>query len=107
MKIDTKQEFVDYVMKKFEKIDKSPSFLFPIGLFEEIADDISYLVGGNSTKKEILDILCGEEYSPNKMITTASYIPRQPTVEEILLHRQRIAEQLYSLYLKNNKPNKN
>jgi hypothetical protein len=97
MNVDTKQKFVDYAMEEFSKLDNSAYYLFPVGLFEEIAKDMAYILGGSCTKKQILDILCEEEYNPEKMITTASYIPHRPSKEEILEKRIKLAEKCWEL----------
>ena len=97
MKINTKQEFVNYTMKKFEKLDSNQSFLFPTKLFEEIASDISYILGGDITEKQVLDILVKGEYKSEDMITTASYITLPPTKKEILAERIILAGKCWEL----------
>ena len=97
MNIDSRQKFIDYAMEKFSKLDSPAHYFFPTKLFEEIATDISYVLGGDCTQKQILDILCEEEYMPSKMISTASYIPRQPSKEEILTKRIQLAEKCWKL----------
>ena len=99
MKINTKQEFVDYTMKKFEKIDDNQYFLFPTSLFEEIASDISYILGGDITKKQILNILVEGEYKAENMNSSASCInlPLTLTKEKILAKRITLAEKCWEL----------
>jgi len=97
MNLDTKQKFIDYAMEKFSKLDNPKYYFFPTSLFEEIAKDISYVLGGDCTQKQILDILCEEEYKPSEMITTASYVSRQPSKEEVLAKRIQLAERCWEL----------
>jgi len=95
MKIDTKDEFVNYAMKKFEEVDDEKYYLFPIKLFEQIAEDIAYTLGGSLTQKQVLDILCDGEYNPKDVNTSASLVGFQPSKEEILENRISLAEKLW------------
>jgi hypothetical protein len=95
MKINTKEEFVNYAMKKFEEVDDRKYYLFPIELFEQIAADIAYTLGENLTQKQVLDILCDGEYNPKDVNTSASLVSFQPSEEEILKKRICLAEKLW------------
>lgn len=96
MKINTKQEFIDYAMKKFKTLDDDRYFLFPITLFKEIANDIAYVLGGDITQKQVLDILAGGEYKEEHVVHTASYVAFE-TEEEILAKRVALAEKCWEL----------
>jgi hypothetical protein len=97
MKINTKQEFVDYGIRKLERIDSSQYFFFPTKVFEEIARDIAYMLGGDIMEKQVLNTLVEEEYNAENMNGTASYFIIPPTKEEILAKRVALLGKCWDL----------